>query len=94
MSTPASSESISAAVVEAQALLDLDGVEGVGEGATEDGAVCILILTTGLVDQAALPETVGSFPVRVLDIGSQPTAYDHEVVATTELPTDVEPDCG
>ncbi len=89
-----SSEALAAAVVEAEPLLELDGVEGVGEGATDEGAPCILLLTTAMVDLAGLPDTIGGFPVRVLDIGEPPTAFDHEAVETAELPTDVEPDCG
>jgi hypothetical protein len=89
-----SSEALAAAVVEAESLLELDGVEGVGEGAGDDGSPCILVLTTGMADLGGLPDTIGGFPVRVLDIGEQPTAYDHEAVETVELSTDVEPDCG
>ncbi|MET0830968.1 MAG: hypothetical protein ABWY62_01205 [Acidimicrobiia bacterium] len=89
-----SAEALAAALVEAGSLLDLDGVEGVGEGATEDGASCILLLTTAMVDLAGLPDTIGGFPVRVLDVGEPPTAHDHEAVETVELPTDVKPDCG
>ncbi len=94
MAGDASSEALAAAVVEAEPLLELDGVEGVGEGATDDGAPCILLLTTAMVDLAGLPDTIGGFPVRVLDIGEPPSAFDHEAVEILELPTDVEPDCG
>jgi hypothetical protein len=94
MAGETSSGELAAAVVEAEWLLDVDGVEGVGEGATDDGAPCILLLITGMVDLASLPDTIGGFPVRVLDVGEPPTAYDHEAEGTVELPTDVEPDCG
>ena len=88
MADQPSLEAMAAALAEAEALLALEGVEGVGQGATEDGAPSILVLCTALLDPADLPDTIGGFPVRVLDIGEPPTALDHGAVDEAELPVE------
>lgn len=87
-----SGEAAAAALEEAQELLDRDGVEGVGQGATEDGVPCILVLTAGLIDTDTLPATISGVPVRVLDIGEPPTAQDHDANQGIVTDGDEEPD--
>ncbi len=78
-------EAFAAALKEAESLLAIEGVEGVGQGATDDGAPSILVLSTALLDPALLPETIAGFPVGILDIGDPPTAFDHGAVEGLEV---------
>lgn len=80
MTDDRSGDTMAAALTEAEALLDRSGVEGVGQGATEEGARCILVLTAGPVDAGSLPDTIGGYPVRVLDIGEAPFAQHGDPV--------------
>ncbi len=80
MTEDRSGDAMAAALTEADALLDRAGVEGVGQGATEEGAHCILVLTAGPVDSGSLPDTIGGYPVRVLDIGEAPSAQQDDPV--------------
>ena len=81
-------EAFAAALKEAESLLAIEGVEGVGQGATDDGAPSILVLSTALLDPALLPETIAGFPVGILDIGDPPTALDHGAAGEVELPVE------
>ncbi len=88
MTEDRSGVAMAAALTEAEALLDRAGVEGVGQGATEEGAHCILVLTAGPVDAGSLPDTIGGYPVRVLDIGEAPSAQDHDAVEEVAMDPD------
>lgn len=45
--------------------LELDGVQGIYEGRTADGAVCLKVMVIELTDElrASLPDTVEGYPV-------------------------------
>ena len=83
--------SIEAAVVAAEELLEIEGVHGVGQGAS-DGAPCVLVMVANLSDEArsAIPEQIAGFPVKLHDLGSEPQTYGTSAGESLDL----EPDCG
>ena len=48
-------------------LMAIEGIQGVGEGRTDDGRPCVLILATVPAEQlaGAVPDTLEGWPVRI-----------------------------
>lgn len=78
---PSEQDDLDTALEEAQRLMDIDGVEGVGQGATGDGAPAILVMVAGVTDEirAQVPSEIVGIPVEIIDIGERPTAFGDEI---------------
>lgn len=57
---------------QADSLLGTPGVVGVGEGSTDDGRKCIVVMVTSVDELPAdtIPEQILGVPVQVIDTGT------------------------
>lgn len=60
------------ALDEASALLDVEGIEGVGEGETADGEPCVQVMVSVRTAEVErhIPASIEDFPVEVVETGT------------------------